>query len=138
MKKKRRIYEPRVFQGRVMEQKDFEQLHAEILTFDCIEAVTDEMRELIEDVWPELVHKLPLERNCQARRSALEPVDRQHTLIPNACDYAHSGGRESRTRARSYEGAHHRFLDSNSVHSQKFLPWIASLSTRGHTFRPHS
>jgi hypothetical protein len=30
-----------------------------MLKFDSIEAVSDSMRELIEDLWPELVHKLP-------------------------------------------------------------------------------
>jgi hypothetical protein len=31
----------------------------EILGFERIEAVSDEMRALIESEWPELVHKLP-------------------------------------------------------------------------------
>jgi hypothetical protein len=59
MKKPKRIYEPRGFQGRMMQQKEFEQLHREILKLDRIEVVADDMRELIEDVWPELAHKLP-------------------------------------------------------------------------------
>ena len=54
---KKRIYEPRGFQGRMMQQKEFEQLHKELLKFDRLEVVSDDMRELIEDVWPELVHK---------------------------------------------------------------------------------
>ena len=58
-KKARRIYEPRIFQGRVMEQKELEKLHKELLKFDRIEAISDDMRKLIEDLWPELVHKLP-------------------------------------------------------------------------------
>ena len=29
------------------------------LEFERIEAVSDSMRELIEDLWPELVHRLP-------------------------------------------------------------------------------
>jgi hypothetical protein len=59
MKKPKRIYELRGFRGRMMQQKEFEQLHRELLEFDRIEAVADDMRELIEDVWPELAHKLP-------------------------------------------------------------------------------
>jgi hypothetical protein len=59
MKKPKCIYEPRGFRGRMMQQKEFEQLHRELLEFDRIEAVADDMRELIEDVWPELAHKLP-------------------------------------------------------------------------------
>lgn len=43
----------------MMQQKEFEQLHKELLKFDRIEVVSDDMRELIEDVWPELAHKLP-------------------------------------------------------------------------------
>ena len=42
-----------------MQQKEFEQLRRELLKFDRIEASADDMRELIEDVWPELVYKLP-------------------------------------------------------------------------------
>jgi hypothetical protein len=37
--------------------------HKEILEFASIEAITDEMRELIEQEWPELVHKLPPKRS---------------------------------------------------------------------------
>jgi hypothetical protein len=37
-------------------------VHKEVLEFDRIEAVSDPMRELIEDLWPELVHKLPPKR----------------------------------------------------------------------------
>ncbi|HVD73557.1 MAG TPA: hypothetical protein VNC81_08235 [Xanthobacteraceae bacterium] len=40
--KKRRVYEWRVFQGQIM--------------------MPDEMRELLEDLRPELVHKLPPKR----------------------------------------------------------------------------
>jgi hypothetical protein len=58
MKKPRRIYEPRIFQGRVMEQKDFEQLHKELLQFARIDAVTDDMHKLIEDVWPQTYVRL--------------------------------------------------------------------------------
>jgi hypothetical protein len=30
-----------------------------LLEFERIEGVSDSMRELIEDLWPELVHRLP-------------------------------------------------------------------------------
>jgi hypothetical protein len=59
MKKPTRIYEPRVFRGHVMQQKEFEQIHKELLKFDRIEVISDDVRELVEAVWPELVHKLP-------------------------------------------------------------------------------
>jgi hypothetical protein len=59
MKRKRRIYQPRGFQGRMMQQREFEQMHRELLQSDRIDAVADDMRELIEDTWPELSPKLP-------------------------------------------------------------------------------
>jgi hypothetical protein len=36
-----------------------ERVHKEILKFERIEAVSDPIRKLIEELWPELVHKLP-------------------------------------------------------------------------------
>jgi hypothetical protein len=36
-----------------------EQVHKEILGFQRIEAVSDEMRALVEELWPELLHQLP-------------------------------------------------------------------------------
>lgn len=59
MTDQRRRYEPRVFEGRVLTPEEQEQMHQELLEFERIEAVSDSMRELIEAVWPELVHKLP-------------------------------------------------------------------------------
>jgi hypothetical protein len=38
---------------------EIERIHKEILEFEHIEAISDPMRALIEDLWPELVHKLP-------------------------------------------------------------------------------
>jgi hypothetical protein len=38
-----------------------QQLYRELLEFERIGVVSDSMRELIEDVWPELAHKLPPE-----------------------------------------------------------------------------
>jgi len=55
----RRIYQPRVFRGQFMKQKEFEQLHKELMKCDRIEVLSDDVRELVEDVWPELAHKLP-------------------------------------------------------------------------------
>jgi hypothetical protein len=57
--KKRRKYEPRVFDGRVIMSDEIELIQKEVLKFERIEAISDPMRELIEDPWPELVHKLP-------------------------------------------------------------------------------
>jgi hypothetical protein len=59
MKKKRRIYQPRVFDSRVIMPDEIERIHKDLLQFERIEAISDPMRELIEELWPELVHKLP-------------------------------------------------------------------------------
>jgi ferric-dicitrate binding protein FerR (iron transport regulator) len=55
----RPTYEPRIFGGRVLLPEEIERIHEEILGFEKIEAVSDPMRELIEDLWPELAYKLP-------------------------------------------------------------------------------
>ena len=38
---------------------EIERIHKEVLEFESIEAIFDPMCELIEDLWPELVYKLP-------------------------------------------------------------------------------
>jgi hypothetical protein len=58
-KKKRRNYEPRIVRGQVMMPADLQRLHKELLTSERIKVVYDEMREVIEELWPELIHKLP-------------------------------------------------------------------------------
>lgn len=52
-------YEPRIFEGRVMMPDEIERIHKGLLEFEHINAIFDPMRELIEELWPELVHKLP-------------------------------------------------------------------------------
>jgi hypothetical protein len=42
-----------------MLQEDFEQLHKFLLETEGLSEVSDDIRELVEDEWPELVHKLP-------------------------------------------------------------------------------
>jgi hypothetical protein len=59
MNKKRRTYHPRIVGDKVMMPADLERLHKELLEFDDIEHITDDMRAVIEDLWPELVYKLP-------------------------------------------------------------------------------
>jgi hypothetical protein len=51
-----------VFDGRIIHSADIERIHNEVLDFKNIEAVSEPMRELIEDLWPELVSKLPPKR----------------------------------------------------------------------------
>jgi hypothetical protein len=53
MTKKRR-YESRVFDGRIIHSAEIEHIHKEFLDFERIEAISEPMRELIENLWPEL------------------------------------------------------------------------------------
>ena len=57
--KPKRIYAPRVISDHIMLQEDFERLHKFLLEIERLSEVSDDMRELVEDEWPELVHKLP-------------------------------------------------------------------------------
>jgi hypothetical protein len=42
-----------------MVQENFERLHKFLLEMEDISEVSDDIRELIEEEWPELVHRLP-------------------------------------------------------------------------------
>ena len=57
MTDKKRTYEPRIFEGRVMLPEEQEQIYMQLLTSKRLE-VSDSMRELILEEWPELAHKL--------------------------------------------------------------------------------
>ena len=59
MTKKRRVYISRVVGDQVMATADLERLHKELLEYERIDFISDEMRAVIEDLWPELAHKLP-------------------------------------------------------------------------------
>jgi hypothetical protein len=47
------------FQGRFLSETELANLRRQIEDFDTIEVISDEMRELIERAFPDLVHKLP-------------------------------------------------------------------------------
>jgi hypothetical protein len=57
--KLKRIYAPRLISDHIMVQEDFERLHRFLLEAEGLSEVSDDMRGLIEEEWPELVHKLP-------------------------------------------------------------------------------
>jgi hypothetical protein len=59
MTKKRRLYQPRIVGGKVMLQADLERLHKYMREIERVEAISDEMRAVVESEWPELAHKLP-------------------------------------------------------------------------------
>jgi hypothetical protein len=57
--KAKRIYAPRIVSDHIMVQEDFERLHKFLLETQRLPEVSDDMRQLVEEEWPELVHKLP-------------------------------------------------------------------------------
>jgi hypothetical protein len=57
--KPRRIYVPRIISDHVMVQEDFERLHKFLIETECLSEVSEDMRKLVEEEWPELVQKLP-------------------------------------------------------------------------------
>jgi hypothetical protein len=59
MPKKRRVYISRVVGNQVMTSADLERLHKYMLDIEGIDAISDEMRAVVEELWPELAHKLP-------------------------------------------------------------------------------
>ena len=57
--RKRFPYEPRVVQGKLFTPVELQRIHRFVLDTSVIEAVPDDVRAVVESVWPELVHKLP-------------------------------------------------------------------------------
>jgi hypothetical protein len=59
-KKERRVYLPRVLgSGQVMMPADLKRLHKYMLEIEHISVISDEVRTVVEEEWPELAHKLP-------------------------------------------------------------------------------
>ena len=52
----------RMVAGRLMTPAEINQLRRHIAGFDHIDSISDDMREIIESEFPELVHKLPPKR----------------------------------------------------------------------------
>jgi hypothetical protein len=59
MPKKRRVYISRVVGNQVMTSADLERLHKYMLEIEHISVISDEVRTVVEEEWPELAHKLP-------------------------------------------------------------------------------
>ena len=57
--KLKRVYAPRLISDHIMVQEDFERLRRFLLETEGLSEVSDDMRKLVEDEWPELKHKLP-------------------------------------------------------------------------------
>jgi hypothetical protein len=58
----KQTYQPLAFDGGIIMPDEIGRIYKEVLEFKHIEAISDPMRELIENLWPELVHKLPPKR----------------------------------------------------------------------------
>jgi hypothetical protein len=56
---KHRIYKPRIVADHVMVQEDFERLHKYLSEMTDISEISDDLRKVVEDEWPELARKLP-------------------------------------------------------------------------------
>jgi hypothetical protein len=52
-------YEPRVIGGKMMMPAELQAIHRYVVETPVLENVTEEIRAVIEAVWPELISKLP-------------------------------------------------------------------------------
>jgi len=57
--KKRRPYLPRIVGDKVMMPAALKRLHKYMLEVEHIDHISDEMRAVVEELWPEVAHKLP-------------------------------------------------------------------------------
>jgi hypothetical protein len=55
-------YEPRVVRGKLMMPAELQAIHRYVVETPVLEEVTDEIRAVVETVWPELISKLPPKR----------------------------------------------------------------------------
>jgi hypothetical protein len=61
--KNRSTYLPRIVGDKVMMPADLKRLHKYMREVEHISIVSDEMREVVGELWPELAHKLPPKRS---------------------------------------------------------------------------
>ena len=52
-------YEPRVVGGKLLMPAELQAIHRYVLETPVLEDVTEEIRAVVETVWPELISKLP-------------------------------------------------------------------------------
>ena len=55
----KRLVTPRIVADHIMMQEDYERLHEFLLQTDNLLEISDDLRKVIEEEWPELVYKLP-------------------------------------------------------------------------------
>ena len=52
-------YEPRVIGGKLVMPAQLQRIHRIILDAVEVEIISDEMRAVVESLWPQLAHKFP-------------------------------------------------------------------------------
>jgi len=52
-------YEPRVVGGKLLMPAELQAIHRYVVETPVLETVTEEIRAVVETVWPELISKLP-------------------------------------------------------------------------------
>jgi hypothetical protein len=52
-------YEPRVIDGKLVMPAELQTIHRYVVETPVLETVTDEIRAVVEAVWPDLMSKLP-------------------------------------------------------------------------------
>jgi hypothetical protein len=65
-----------IFRGRELSPDELERIRAQVDEFDTIEAIDDEMRDLIASQWPDLAGKLPA--RTRPVRPSRKPPRAQH------------------------------------------------------------
>jgi hypothetical protein len=55
----RPAYMPRIVNNRLIKPADLQRLHEHLLETDVIGVISNEMRGVVENEWPELAYKLP-------------------------------------------------------------------------------
>jgi hypothetical protein len=57
--RKRFPYEPRVVGGKLVMPAELQRIHSIVVDAVEVEIISDEMRAVVETLWPELAYKLP-------------------------------------------------------------------------------
>ena len=52
-------YEPRVVGGKLLMPAELQAIHRYVVETPVLEAVTEEIRAVVQTIWPELISKLP-------------------------------------------------------------------------------
>jgi len=57
--RKRFPYEPRIIGGKLVMPAELQRIHGIVLDAVEVEVISEEMRAVVESLWPELAYKLP-------------------------------------------------------------------------------